>query len=336
MVKGKILLIGPQISEDSKSIGGATMAFSYLVDYFKQESIPHSVINTQQGAIKLLLQIIKQLFKCKVLFLNTSMGGVRYLAPIVGFISLISNRTFIYRAFGASLHDQFVSYNFFQKFIFEKFVLTCDLLLLETKKLIKDFGSGDNLMWLPNSRNQPKKANQNNQVFRRRFIYLGIVREEKGLDLIISLAKKIDDITVHVYGPIFQDKYNFLKNEKWLYKGILEKDDVIPTLNRYDVLILPTHYQGEGYPGSIIEAFSLSKPVITTHWRSIPEIVENGVNGYLFEPKSYKEFEDAVLTISDRNYPQLSVNAGNHFENNFRSETLYQKLLERIKQVTSI
>ena len=48
-------------------------------------------------------------------------------------------------------------------------------------------------------------------------------------------------------------------------------------------MIFPTYYVGEGFPGTIIDAFSSGIPDIATDWRYNSEIVQNGKTGYIYK-----------------------------------------------------
>ncbi len=51
-------------------------------------------------------------------------------------------------------------------------------------------------------------------------------------------------------------------------------------------MLFPTYWKGEGFPGVIIDAFVAGLPVIATDWNMNTEIIEDGVNGFIIEPKS--------------------------------------------------
>ncbi|MFQ5772319.1 MAG: glycosyltransferase, partial [bacterium] len=72
---------------------------------------------------------------------------------------------------------------------------------------------------------------------------------------------------------------------------------VYQTLAQYDVLILPTFWKGEGYPGVIIEAFMVNLPVIATSLKGIKEIVQDGKTGLLVEPRSIESLKNAILKL---------------------------------------
>ena len=96
---------------------------------------------------------------------------------------------------------------------------------------------------------------------------------------------------IDVYGP-FKDgdcSEKIFENSRVDYCGVLPPEKVLPTLSQYDVLLLPSFHPGEGYPGIVIEAFSLGLPVIATNWQAIPEIVQDGENGLLVSPQRLRK-----------------------------------------------
>ena len=52
-----------------------------------------------------------------------------------------------------------------------------------------------------------------------------------------------------------------------------------------DVFMLPTRYPNEGQPISILEAMGNGMTIITTNHAGIPDIVEDGVNGFVIDKK---------------------------------------------------
>lgn len=77
-----------------------------------------------------------------------------------------------------------------------------------------------------------------------------------------------------------------------IFKGWVSGNSKIDLFNQSDVYILPSYY--EGLPISILEAMSYSMPIIATNVGGIPEIVENGINGYLINPGNKEAIENAI------------------------------------------
>ena len=53
----------------------------------------------------------------------------------------------------------------------------------------------------------------------------------------------------------------------------------------------------DNMPNSIIEAFAYAKPVIASNIGSIKEMVIEGYNGFLFEPKSINQIAKCIMMI---------------------------------------
>lgn len=51
-------------------------------------------------------------------------------------------------------------------------------------------------------------------------------------------------------------------------------------LATHDIFVFPSYYSSENLPLVVIEAMAASLPVITTKWRGLPTLVEDGVTGF--------------------------------------------------------
>ena len=115
-----------------------------------------------------------------------------------------------------------------------------------------------------------------------------------------------ESYSLSIYGPIKEHKYRNSPSFQEVYKGIVPKEAMPAILMEHDLLVLPTHFTGEGYPGSIIEAYAVGMPVITTRWKAIPEIVEQGKTGLLISIKSHLELLSAIQHFDESNYLAFS------------------------------
>ncbi len=80
-----------------------------------------------------------------------------------------------------------------------------------------------------------------------------------------------------------------------IFTGFLE--DVPQILATFDVAVLPSYFEGMGRV--LLEAMAMEKPVVGTAVGGIPDLIEQGLNGYLVSPGSEKELAAAVLKILD-------------------------------------
>lgn len=88
-------------------------------------------------------------------------------------------------------------------------------------------------------------------------------------------------------------RYDVEKNVRFL--GGKEHDEIPIWLNASDMLILPS--LSEGRPNVVLEAMACGIPVIATRVGGTPELVENGFNGVLVEPKDSGGIKNGILTL---------------------------------------
>jgi glycosyltransferase involved in cell wall biosynthesis len=134
------------------------------------------------------------------------------------------------------------------------------------------------------------------------------VIKEKGLDVIFRFIDRLNElnltntIQIDFYGPIppNENEYvlgNIKKYANLSYKGILDPEMIHQTLNNYDVMILPTRYPGEGFPGAILDAYISGIPVVVSNWKDIPSFVENGQTGNVFDLNNELEFGNNLIHL---------------------------------------
>ncbi|MFK7809338.1 MAG: glycosyltransferase family 4 protein [Saprospiraceae bacterium] len=344
--KPKIILIGPVTNIPAGLIGGATISFGYLVDFLKSQNENFVLINTQRfpkgilrflNPIHLFVKVLLHALSSDVVFLNSSRGGTKYVAPVLFFVAKAFRLKFVYRPFGGDIKDYTSDYGKLSKWIFRNTVLKADILFLQTRELMNFYaGLGTNTVQLPTSRAQaPTALSTKKKYFEKRFVYLGFVNTAKGIDQLLAAKKELgDEYTIHIYGPIKEAKYHeVFKHSPDIYQGVLSKEKVLETICKYNVMVLPTYYEGEGYPGAIIESYSLGIPVVTTKWKAIPEIVQHEKTGLLIAPKSTEELVEAIRHFTPSNYFALSDNAKKCFDENFDTEVVTSIAIRKIKEL---
>jgi glycosyltransferase involved in cell wall biosynthesis len=77
--------------------------------------------------------------------------------------------------------------------------------------------------------------------------------------------------------------------------------DVAEFLSVIDVFVLPSLWEGQ--PIALLEALAIGKPCIVSNIDGIPEIIENGVNGYLVNPRDIQELARMMNLAIE--YPEL-------------------------------
>jgi glycosyltransferase involved in cell wall biosynthesis len=313
-----ILLIGPL----PPAMGGDTRHFATLVaDLSAHRAFDVRVINTSRGSdhsnwlrnifisLRSITRIIGQLAKVDVVSYHASDRGMLLFGPIVLALCKIARKPSIFRVFGGSFGETYRNQSAIGKAITRRTVLSCDVILLQTKRSVREIQScaRANVSWFSTYIEIPLRPLGSNPAPSgttdkkcNRFVFLGHLWRTKGIETLLDSAALLPgECTIDIFGPT--DEYSPEQiNQRGLgrvrYCGFLSHAQVGQKLWEYDCLVLPTFHSGEGYPGVIAEAFAHEMPVITTNWLAIPEIVDEEC-GILIEPQNTSAFVTAVAAL---------------------------------------
>ena len=80
---------------------------------------------------------------------------------------------------------------------------------------------------------------------------------------------------------------------------------------------------------SILESFAYGKPVIGSNLGSVPELINDGINGFLFEPKNVEDLSEKIRYLY--HHPLLTrkmgISARKKVIDKYSEEDYYKKLL---------
>ena len=160
-----------------------------------------------------------------------------------------------------------------------------------------------------------------------RLVCVGRLCEAKGQLLLIEaaylLAKKAIDFELLLVGDgemraeleALIARYGL--NDRVRITGWVDSDRVREEIIAAQGLILPSF--SEGLPIVIMEAMSLSRPVLSTYVAGIPELVLPGVTGWLFPAGSVDHIVSAIEDFLSKTEAELSE----------MGEAAYKRVLER-------
>jgi glycosyltransferase involved in cell wall biosynthesis len=242
--------------------------------------------------------------RADVVTFHASTPGTVWIAPLLLAACRALGRPFVLREFGGSLDAEYQEMGPLSRGLL-RLAFRADRVLLQTHALVAFFSRelpGARVAWYSNSRPQSlgEAGAAGAPAEAGRFVFVGHVKPSKGLREILAAAERLPDCHVDVYGPFYDglSARDFEGRAQVRYLGELPPEEVVPTLRRYSAVLLPTWHFGEGYPGILLEAYAAGRPVVASRWRSIPEIVEDGVSGLLVEPKDADGLARALAALS--------------------------------------
>ncbi|GEQ84853.1 hypothetical protein ULMS_03610 [Patiriisocius marinistellae] len=331
-----LLFANIPIESDKRSLGGATILTKEILEYLKNEKS----INVKHVQIRKLWKPKLQLFdfifwlikfpfiikKYDIVSLHATKDMHFYFCPLLIIWLRLFKKKYAYHCFAGNFHKQYEQKTFLHKKIIDATILKANALFFETKEMVSYFEKRTKAIciWLPNAR---KPQNATIRRFEKRFVFISRILPCKGVEEIVEASKNLPkDYIIDLYGPINNDFYpnNYFDSLPINYCGILKPNKVLSTINKYNVMLLPTYCYGEGYPGAIIEALSLGVPTISTHFNSISEIITHKSNGILVPIQDSTALEKAILEFTEYNYKQFAINALKSFDN-FNSNLVFSK-----------
>lgn len=142
-----------------------------------------------------------------------------------------------------------------------------------------------------------------NKQVKNQFLYLGRIEEIKGVKLLIEIWEEFGNslpvLKVCGNGPLKNWCLQEIKNKNInniLVTDFLKHDEAMKELANSKALILPTNVY-EGFPMTIVEAFSVGTPVICPDMGNSGNLVENGITGF-----KYKNENELVQILKSKNY----------------------------------
>jgi colanic acid/amylovoran biosynthesis glycosyltransferase len=140
-----------------------------------------------------------------------------------------------------------------------------------------------------------------------RLISLTRLVEKKGIEYAIRAVARLDRLVPVVYdvigdGPLRSELETLIRSlgvqDRVRLHGWKVKQEVIAYLDQAHVLVAPsvTAADGdeEGIPVALMEAMAVGLPVVTTRHSGIPELVQDGVSGYLVPERDVEALADRL------------------------------------------
>jgi glycosyltransferase involved in cell wall biosynthesis len=111
-------------------------------------------------------------------------------------------------------------------------------------------------------------------------------------------------------------------------------DNVGDHLAAFDLFILPSNKEGIG--GILLDAMDRALPIIASRVGGLPELIRDGENGVLIDPRSPDQLEAAILRLHDDPDLRRSMGArGREFSRGFTADAMAQQYLELYRQATN-
>lgn len=130
-----------------------------------------------------------------------------------------------------------------------------------------------------------------------KLLFVGNLTKRKGVDLLPQIMNKLDNRFVLFYTTGLRIAKKIFSDNRMIPIGSLTVNELVYWYNLCDICLLPSRLEGFGYV--IAEAMACGKPVAATNCSSLPEIVNDGENGFLCQIDDVDDFVDKIKLLAD-------------------------------------
>ena len=186
-----------------------------------------------------------------------------------------------------------------------------------------------------------------------KILFTGVLMESKGVSELIRATKlireQVRDISIRVWlmgrfeSQAYEQELRSMINQYDLESivqivGTRTGREKFEFFNDCDVFCFPSFFESETFGIVLLEAMQFAKPVVTTRWRGIPDVVDEGVTAILADIGDTKALSDALLRmIRDHQLRSRLGNAGRerflkYFTTDVFKENLHAELSRAIHE----
>lgn len=176
-----------------------------------------------------------------------------------------------------------------------------------------------------------------NELRKRQIVFAGRLDKLKGVEMMLRTWKLMGEnaprLIICGTGPMEKWCKNFIDNNQLTnieMTGLISNCKVKKLVASSKALILPTLWY-EGFPMSIVEAYSMGTPVICSDLGNAGRIVVNGITGFKFKPNSEIELASAVKRVMKTDY--IHKTTLEEYLKHYTSENNYKMLINIYKKI---
>jgi glycosyltransferase involved in cell wall biosynthesis len=332
-------LLESKLLQDNFIIKLAALAFAESIDSIGKIS-GKKIIKSFQYAIKLIKMLIS--FKPHIAYFTiTPAGGSFYRDCLFVFILKIFRVRIVYHLRGLGVkkgrEKNWLS-KLLYKFAFKNAYIIClgKIQFDEIKGLPYKqhylVPNGIKIEIKPEWISSTKNGKPN-------LLFLSNFVRSKGVFEFLEALKKLKQTNSNFASLLVGDNFDITREEieDYIQKNGLQNnvkvsgprynEEKFKTVASSDIFVMPTYF--ELFPGVVLEAMQCGKPIVSTTTGAIPEIIDNGINGLLVEPRNVEQLAEKIQYLLQ--HPEKADIMGRNAKQKFDSEFTLEKFEERMK-----
>lgn len=266
----------------------------------------------QKNPLKLIMNCRKLLAECENIIMMPARRGFKVFPTVFEMLNKSFGRKLHYVVVGGWLPDRLESNH---ELIPPIKKLDCVYVELEQMRDKLHALGVTNAVYMPNFR-KTNSLTPDELVYSTsepyRLCTFSRIFREKGIEEAIEAVRFVNSTlgrtvyTLDIYGmvePVYQSRFDELVKsfEPYIsYKGFIDTNDSTNELKNCFALLFPTFCEGEGFAGTIIDAFAAGVPVIATDWHYNASIIRHLVDGIVYDSSKPELLGKILLEIHNK------------------------------------
>jgi glycosyltransferase involved in cell wall biosynthesis len=175
-----------------------------------------------------------------------------------------------------------------------------------------------------------EKTKRENYEKEEYYCFIGRLSHEKGVKTLIEAASQLRyKLKIIGNGPLMDDLQQQATGKNIEFTGYKNWTKIKEIVGKARFSVIPSEWY-ENNPLSVLEALCLGTPVLGARIGGIPELIEVGKSGLLFESKNVEELKIKINALFQLNvdYRELAEDS----QKRFSSENYYTELMKIYKK----
>lgn len=300
--------------EGKTLLNGQTIKTKIFTDqlalYFGENNIKR--VDTH-GGISVIPKLIFDLFlgvmHCRNIFIFPSDNGLKVIVPLLEFFNTLFHRKLHYIVIGGYLQDYLKEHKYIARLLKKYSGIYVETAPMKSSLELLGF---NNVSVVPNCKeitilSECQLSAEQRDVFP--FCTFSRVMKSKGIEDAVDAVEKINKFygrtvcKLTIYGQIDSNEIEWFEQLQQRissidgieYGGLVPFDKSVETLKHYYGLLFPTYYEGEGFAGTLIDAFAAGVPVIATDWHYNSSIVNNHFTGLIYPVYEKCKLQESIM-----------------------------------------
>lgn len=266
-----------------------------FISLLKSEGVPFKIFSSRGIFDSLLLKQLKSAFKTETPSIIHAHG---FKAAFYGQLAKPQNSNFIITHHGKTSHTFKVKvYEFIELQMMKRASAVIAVSAEMKSMLIQDGVKADNIQVVENLMTSQVVNQSRLRDEKLKLLFVGRLSPEKGCLVLVEALKLLPKhhFEVSVLGDGVQRNELEIqaRDSNIVFLGF--RKNVVEIMAQHDALIMPSYREGQ--PLTLIEACCMGMPVVASHVGGIPELINDGTNGILFEAGNAKKLSEALIQL---------------------------------------